>query len=342
MASVFSLFKRTLIGRPLATAQEIHQRLPKKIALAVFSSDAISSTAYGTEEIVLALVLAGSLAATRYVLPIAGAVALLLVIVALSYQQTVHAYPSGGGSYIVASDNLGRYPGLVAAASLLTDYVMTVAVSVASGVAAIVAAFPELLRFRVGIAVTVVALVAFANLRGLRESGRIFAVPTYSFIILCGGAVVVGVVRWLSGTLQPVPVEAVEATQSLGLFLILRAFAGGCSAMTGTEAISNGVPAFKPPESRNAGTTLGIMAGTLAFLFLGISLLTHLLGVLPKEGDTILSQVGRAVYGNGTFLYYALQVATMAILFVGANTSFAPSFDPGSGRLCTPAVHEPG
>jgi amino acid transporter len=320
---VFFLLKRRLIGRPLATAQEIHQRLPKRIALAVFSSDAISSTAYGTEEIVLALVAAGSLVASSYVLPVAGAVALLLLIVALSYQQTVHAYPSGGGSYIVASDNLGRYPGLVAAASLLTDYVMTVAVSVASGVAAIVAAFPELLRFRVGIAVVVVALVAFANLRGMRESGRIFAVPTYSFILLCGAAVVVGVIRWLTGTLQPVPVEAVEATQGVTLFLILRAFAGGCSAMTGTEAISNGVPAFKPPESRNAGTTLGIMAGTLAFLFLGISLLTQWLGVLPREADTVLSQVGRAVYGNGTFLYYALQVATMAILFVGANTSFA-------------------
>jgi amino acid transporter len=243
--------------------------------------------------------------------------------VAVSYEQTVHAYPSGGGSYIVASDNLGKYPGLVAAASLLTDYVMTVAVSVGSGVAAIIAAFPELLQYRVELAVGVVALVAFANLRGLRESGRVFAVPTYAFIFLCGGAVVVGIIRWLTGTLQPVPQEAYEATQGLTLFLIMRAFAGGCSAMTGTEAISNGVPAFKPPESKNAGITLGVMAGTLTFLFLGISLLTKTLHVLPVESDTVLSQVGRAVYGKGTFLYYALQVATMAILFVGANTSFA-------------------
>jgi amino acid transporter len=323
LASAFSLLKRTLIGRPLATEQEIHQRLPKKIALAVFSSDAISSTAYATEEILIALVLAGSLMATRYVLPVAAAVAFLLVIVALSYEQTVHAYPSGGGSYIVASDNLGRYPGLVAAASLLTDYVMTVAVSVASGVAAIIAAFPELLPYRVALAVVVVALIAAANLRGLRESGRLFAVPTYAFILLCGGAIVVGVIRWMTGSLHPIPIENLPGTQELTIFLILRAFAGGCSAMTGTEAISNGVPAFKPPESRNAGITLGVMAGTLAFLFLGISLLTSVLHVLPVETDTVLSQVGRAVYGKGTFLYYALQVTTMAILFVGANTSFA-------------------
>ncbi|GAB4248441.1 MAG: APC family permease [Thermoleophilia bacterium] len=315
-------FKRALIGRPLATAEEQSERLSKKIALPVFSSDAISSTAYATEEILLVLVAAGA-AALSYALPIATAVSLLLVIVALSYQQTVHAYPQGGGAYLVARENLGLVPGLVAGASLLVDYVLTVSVSIASGVAAITAAFPALHQHRVLIAVLLVVLVATANLRGVRESGVLFAVPTYSFIALCGGLVVVGTVRWLFGDLQPVSHGPVGASTSLTLFLVLRAFAGGCSAMTGTEAISNGVPAFKPPESRNAAITLGIMAAILATLFMGITNLAHVLAVVPREGDTVLSQVGRSVYGTGTLLYFVLQIATMAILVLAANTSFA-------------------
>jgi amino acid transporter len=323
--STSSLLKRVLLGRPIATAEEMQERLSKKLALPVFSADAISSTAYATEEILLALVLAGAMA-LHYSIYVSLGVAGLLAIVALSYQQTVHAYPTGGGSYIVARENLGLTPGLTAAASLMVDYVMTVAVSTASGVAALTSAFPALYDYRVYICVGVVAFVALANLRGLRESGTLFAFPTYAFVLLCGGMVVVGVIRWLMGDLPPVVSHApVEAAQGLTAFLVLRAFSGGCSAMTGTEAISNAVPAFKPPESRNAGMTLGIMASILGFLLIGVTVLSQVLHVVPfaDGSDTVLSQVGRAVYGNGGVFYFALQIATMAILFLGANTSYA-------------------
>jgi amino acid transporter len=320
-----STVKRILLGKPIATAEEMQERLSKKLALPVFSADAISSTAYATEEILLALMLAGTMA-LRYSIYVSLAVAGLLVIVALSYQQTVHAYPTGGGSYVVARENLGLSSGLVAAASLMVDYVMTVAVSTASGVAAITSAFPPLYSYRVWMCVGVIIIVALANLRGLRESGTLFAFPTYAFVLLCGGMVVVGAIRWFLGDLPPAAQHApIEGVQSLTLFLILRAFSGGCSAMTGTEAISNAVPAFKKPESRNASMTLGIMAGTLAFLLVGVTALSQVLKVVPvtNGSDTVLSQVGRAVYGNGGFFYFALQIATMAILFLGANTSYA-------------------
>ena len=323
--STSSAIKRALVGRPIATADEGQERLSKKLALPVFSADAISSTAYATEEILLALMLAGSVA-LRYSIYVSLAVAGLLAIVALSYQQTVHAYPSGGGSYIVSRENLGLTPGLIAAASLMIDYVMTVAVSTAAGVAAVYSAVPSLYNYRVYICIGVILLVALANLRGVRESGTLFAVPTYLFVLLCGGLVVVGIVRWALGDLPPILHDApIKATQDLTIFLILRAFAGGCSAMTGTEAISNAVPAFKPPESRNAGMTLGIMAGVLAFLLIGVTALSQILHVYPtvNGSDTVLSQVGRSVYGHGTILYFALQIATMAILFLGANTSYA-------------------
>jgi amino acid transporter len=320
------MIKRVFVGKPIPTSEEHRTRLSKIIALPVFSSDAISSTAYATEEILIVLV-AGGAALLHFSLWISFAVAGLLAIVALSYQQTIHAYPSGGGSYIVSTENLGRMPGMTAAASLMIDYVMTVAVSVASGVAAVTSAFPSLYSYRLIISLVVVAGVALANLRGLRESGRIFAAPTYAFIILCGGLVVVGTVRWLVGGLHPVPVGQVAQQSQLTslalIFLLLRAFSGGCSAMTGTEAISNGVPAFKPPESRNAAMTLGIMAAILGFFLVGVTHLAEVLRITPLDTDTVLSQVGRAVYGNGGFLYYALQVATMGILFLGANTSFA-------------------
>jgi amino acid transporter len=295
----------------------MQERLSKTLAVPVFSADAISSTAYATEEILLALMLAGTMALQNSVY-ISLAVAGLLAIVALSYQQTVHAYPGGGGSYIVSRENLGLAPGLVAAASLMVDYVMTVAVSTASGVAAVTSAFPSLYKWRVVVCVGVIVFVAIANLRGVRESGK--------FVLLCGGLVVVGMVRWGLGDLSPVAHHGtVEATQGLTLFLILRAFSGGCSAMTGTEAISNAVPAFKPPESRNAGLTLGIMASILAFLLVGVTALAQILHVVPYTdgSDTVLGQVGRAVYGNGTVFYFALQIATMAILFLAANTSYA-------------------
>jgi amino acid transporter len=315
--------KRGLLGRPLATAQEHEQRLSKRIALAVFSSDAISSNAYATEEILIVLALAGT-SALAYSLPIAAAVTVLLVLVALSYQQTVHAYPSGGGSYVVSRENLGLVPGLVAGASLSVDYVMTVAVSVSSGVAAITSAFPSLHGHRVLLAVALIILVALVNLRGVKESGGAFALPTYAFVLLAGGLVLAGTYRWMTGSLEVLPAPAdIQPTHALTLLIIARAFSGGCSAMTGTEAISNGVPSFKPPESRNAAITLGIMAAILAALFLGLTNLARALEVHPSATETVVSQIGRSVFGGGTFLYFALQVATMAILVLAANTSFA-------------------
>jgi amino acid transporter len=315
--------KRILLGRPLATAQEMQERLSKKFALPVFASDAISSTAYATEEILLALVLAGAAAASMS-FGISIAVVVLLVFVALSYQQTVYAYPGGGGSYVVTRENLGLFPGMVAASSLMIDYVMTVAVSVASGVAAIVSAFPGIAPYRIWVCVGLIVLVTIANLRGVSESAKFFAFPTYLFIVLCGGLVVVGVIRWVSGDLHPVPVGA-ETSSIQGvalLWIVLRAFSGGCSAMTGTEAISNAVPAFKRPESRNASFTLGIMAAILAFLLLGVTGLSQWLHIMPEHNQTVLGSLGHAVYGGG-FFYYALQISTMAILVLAANTSFS-------------------
>ena len=314
--------KRWLVGAPMSLAQARHERLSKTVALAVFSSDALSSVAYATEEILLVLVLAGS-AATHLTLPISFAIAGLLSVVAISYQQTIHAYPSGGGSYIVARANLGPTPGLVAAAALLIDYVLTVAVSVAAGVAALTSAFPPLVNHRVVLGVFFITAIAFGNLRGVRESGRIFAVPTYLFIGTLGLLVAIGGARWLLGDLPVVPPNAVEpATTSLTWFLVLRAFSSGCTALTGVEAISNGVPAFRPAESRNAAVTMGWMAGILGVLFLGISGLTSVMGIMPAEDQTVISQLGRALFGQGLF-YYLIQGSTTLILVLAANTSFA-------------------
>jgi amino acid transporter len=325
MATTYQTIKRALLGRPISTAEEQHQRLPKKIALSVFSSDPISSTAYATEEILLILVMGGA-ALLHFSIYISIAIVVLLAIVVLSYQQTIHAYPGGGGAYIVSTRNLGRTSGLVAASALMIDYVMTVAVSVASGVAAVTSAFPGLYDYRVVISVVVIALVALANLRGLRESGRLFAIPTYLFVLMAGGLVVVGIIRYAMGTLHPAPMPDIAGQEFQGfafVYLILHAFAAGCTAMTGTEAISNGVPAFKPPESRNASMTLGTMGLILGTLLLGITYLAQVLHVVSISNDTVLSQIGRAVYGDGGFLYYLLQIATMGILFLAANTSFA-------------------
>jgi amino acid transporter len=324
MASTIYMIKRVLLGKPIPTQEESHQRLSKKVALSVFSSDAISSTAYATEEILIALAI-GGVALLHFSLYISLAVVALLAIVALSYQQTIHAYPNGGGSYIVSSENLGRTPGLIAAASLMIDYVMTVSVSVASGVAAVTSAFPALYGYRVIISVVVIALVGLANLRGIKESGRLFAIPTYLFIVMAVGMVVVGGIRWATGTLHAAPPPTgVSTVQGLAfIYLLLHAFSGGCTAMTGTEAISNGIPAFKKPESRNAAITLGVMAIILGGLMIGITGLAQIIHVRSVPTDTVLSQIGRSVYGNGGFLYYVLQVATMAILFLAANTSFA-------------------
>ena len=313
--------KRIILGQPLATAAEKHERLGKITGLAVFSSDAVSSVAYGPEEVLLALVTAGAVALPLSI-PIGIGISILVVIVASSYWQTIHAYPSGGGSYIVASDNLGTLPGLVAGAALLTDYVLTVSVSVASGVAAITSAFPPLFPWRVTICVLSVAGVAIANLRGVRESGRLFALPTYWFIGSVVLLILMGLFRVVTGTVQPLPTEEVKATHAVSLFLIMRAFSGGCATLTGTEAVSNGIPAFRPPESRNAGTVMIWMAAILSSTSLGITYLAHVYNVVPKETETVASILARAIFGEN-LLYYNIQFATMLILLVAANTSFA-------------------
>ncbi|HSB42246.1 MAG TPA: APC family permease [Methylomirabilota bacterium] len=318
-----SFLKRLIVGAPMSLAQARHERLSKTVALAVFSSDAMSSVAYATEEILLILVLAGT-AAAHLTVPIALAITGLLVVVSVSYQQTIHAYPSGGGSYIVARANLGPTAGLVAAGALLIDYVLTVSVSVAAGVAALTSAVPWLLTHRVLLGVAFTAVIAYANLRGVRESGRVFAVPTYLFIATFGALVATGLFRWLAGSLPgPATVhEAAAATQTLTSFLILRAFASGCTALTGIEAISNGVPAFKAPEARNAAITMGWMAAVLGSLFLGVSVLASALGITPLADETVVSQVARRLFGDG-LPYYLVQGSTTLILVLAANTSFA-------------------
>jgi amino acid transporter len=317
--------RRLLFGDALPTAYEVYHRLTKVQALAVFSSDALSSVAYATEEILLVLVLAGS-SALGLSMPIALVIAVLLVVVGTSYYQTIHGYPAGGGAYIVAHDNLGAWPGLVAAAALLIDYVLTVAVSVTAGVAAVTSAFPVLLPFRVLLCLLAIALIAWANLRGVRESGRLFSIPTYGFVCIFLTLIVVGLARAITGDLAPVPSQALESTAGAGAalmaFLILRAFSSGCTALTGIEAISNGIPAFHKPEAENAGKTLLAMVGLLLTMFLGITVLAHLSGVAPSERETVVSQVGRLVFGSGP-LYLALQAATALILVLAANTSFA-------------------
>ena len=315
--------KRLLIGEPKATAEAPHERLSKPIALAVFSSDALSSVAYATEEILLILVLAGA-AALTWSIAIAAVIGLLLFILTVSYRQTIHAYPSGGGAYSVSKDNLGIPAALLASAALLIDYVLTVAVSVAAGVAAITSAFPWLYGHRVLLGVIAVAGVAVANLRGVRESGRIFAVPTYLFIASFLGLIVLGLARIFFGNVPaaPSPIAPQAAVAALTPFLILRAFASGCTALTGVEAISNGVPAFRRPEADNAKQTIAWMAGILLTLFLGITFLAREFGVQPREGETVISQLARMIVGTTSF-YYILQAATALVLLLAANTSFA-------------------
>jgi amino acid transporter len=322
---MFADIRRFLLGSPLPTAAEATQRLTKIKALAIFSSDALSSVAYATEEILLVLVAAGA-AGMTFSLPIALVITGLLVVVGISYYQTIHGYPSGGGAYIVAHDNLGVWPGLTAAAALLIDYVLTVAVSVTAGVAAILSAFPELLPYRVALCLIAIALITWANMRGVKESGTLFAVPTYAFVLTTLVLVGTGLVRLLLGTLGPItaPAEPVLASsaQALTLFLVLRAFASGCTALTGIEAISNGIPAFQKPESDNAGKTLIAMVILLGAMFLGITTLARATGVVPAEAETVVSQIGRHVFGGG-WPYFALQVTTTLILILAANTSFA-------------------
>ena len=329
------MIKRLLVGRALATHEEADQRLPKRLGLAVFASDAISSTAYATEEILFILVPVAGLTALHYLVPLSIVVMIVLAIVVTSYRQTIHAYPDGGGAYVVGRDNLDDNWALLAGASLLVDYSLTVAVSVSAGVAAVVSAFPGLLERRVEIAVGVVVFMTLANLRGAKESGTLFAIPTYLYIVALGLLVGIGLFRAYTGDLARIPLDQAhldeltggQAVPGLigiaGAYILARAFSSGAVALTGTEAITNGVPAFRPPESRNAARTLVAMGVVLGGFFLGISLLADRLGPLPSDAETLLSQMGRAVFGDGTPLYYFVQFTTMAILFLAANTAFA-------------------
>jgi amino acid transporter len=329
---VLTLTKRVLIGKPLATSESEHQRLPKSIALATFSSDAISSTAYATEEILFVTAVGASSLALGLskLIPIAVVVAVLLTIVVVSYRQTIFSYPNGGGSYIVSRENLGENPSLVAGASLLVDYILTVSVSVASGVAAILSipTFHELENMRVPMCIALVAVVTVANLRGIKESGRAFAVPTYVYIISITVMVAIGLWRVFFGDYDQVPFEHERAHDvaqfggSLSLFLLLRGFSSGAVALTGVEAISNGVPAFRKPESRNAATTLTWMAVTLGTLFLGLSILASRLHPFPTHTETVNSQMARVLFGESAF-YWVIQLSTCAILILAANTAFA-------------------
>lgn len=322
LPALYGRFKRLVVGQKIASSESDHQRLSKVKALAVFSSDALSSSAYATEEILIVLAATGA-ANLSISLPIAFAILALLAIVAVSYRQTIHAYPNGGGAYIVSRENLGEGPGLVAAAALLVDYILTVSVSVAAGIAAITSALPDLGTHRVLLGVIAIAIVTTLNLRGVRESGTIFAIPTYAFIFGALVLLITGVVRILTGHTPQAPAEeTIAVSQGLGIFLILRAFSSGCAALTGVEAISNGVPAFKKPEPRNASITLVWMAVVLGTLFMGITLLAHQLELQPSEHETIVSQLGRSVFGENP-IYYAWQAATALILLLAANTAFA-------------------
>ena len=313
-----------LFGRPLATADAPHQAIGKRIGLAVFASDALSSTAYATQEILVVLAAAGA-AAFAYAFPISIAIVALLAIVTISYEQTIHAYPGGGGAYIVARDNLGEAAAQVAGAALLTDYVLTVAVSVSSGVAQLASAYPAVRDHRATFAVFCVIAIGFVNLRGVRESGAIFAVPTYFFLVMMFLTVGTALVRHLTGTLAAIPdAPHVElGSAPFTLFLILHAFSNGTTALTGVEAISNGITAFEEPRSRNAGITLIWMAVILATLFLGISYLAVHVGAVPSEVETVISQLARGAYGGRGTLYLLSIAATTLILIMAANTAFA-------------------
>ena len=336
MAIGFKRVKHVLFGRPLPSERLEHERLNKKTALAVLSSDAISSVAYATDQILIVLAVLGTAAAVSYAVPISAVIVGLLILVGLSYRQTIFAYPNGGGSYTVAKENLGTGSGLLAAAALLTDYIMTVAVSIAGGVAAITSAYHSLIPHTVLLCLLSITLLAMVNLRGVRESGAAFSVPTYVFVLMMVGLIVYGGYRALfdggaavtSGVIKVDPVSlqqhgltSAPAALALG-WLLIRGFAEGCAAMTGTEAISNGVMAFKQPAQKNAAATLGWMVAILAAFFLGTSFLARHYGVMPTTTDTVLSQLANHIFGRGA-LYYVFQYSTFAILVLAANTAFA-------------------
>ncbi|HXH57754.1 APC family permease, partial [Iamia sp.] len=330
-----SLFKRLLVGQPLPSSEEHNQRISKPVALAVFASDAISSTAYATEEILLVLLMAVQFPKTHsYLVPIGIAAVALLFIVLTSYRQTIHAYPNGGGAYVVAKENLSGGAGLVAGASLLVDYTLTVAVSISSGVLAIASAIPALRpdQYRIGLCLGFLVLMTVANLRGLKEAGKVFAVPTYLYVIMLGSLLAFGLTRVFAFDLGPIqtgPELADEFARehalagSAAIFILLRAFSSGAVVLSGVEAISNGVPTFRRPESKNASSTLTFMGLILGLGFLGIGVLAHhLLPVVDEGGETVLSQMGKHVFGENP-VYYVFQIATFAILILAANTAYA-------------------
>jgi amino acid transporter len=312
--------RRIVLGPPLSATAIARERMRKLVALPVLSADALSSVAYGPEAMLAVLVLAAS-SGLGYSLPIAAAIAFLMLAVGVSYRQTIRAYPHGGGSYVVATDNLGRVPGLVAAAGLMTDYILTVAVSVASGVAAITSAIPSLAPDAVAIGVGVIALLLAGNLRGVRQAGTLFAGPTYAFIVALFALVAVGLTDAAGRGFQPTPTPHLTATEGVGVLLVLRAFSSGATAMTGVEAVSDSVPAFKPVQWRNARTTLTWMISLLVAMFAGTIAIVHLDGIVPRAGETVLSELARRSFGAGA-MYAFTQASTAAILLLAANTAY--------------------
>lgn len=315
------ILKRWLVGDPLKTAQARHERLSKIVALPIFSSNAISSVAYASEEILLVLMLAGT-AAITWSIPVSLAILFLILVLTISYRQIIYEYPEGGGAYVVARSNLGVKPALVAAAALMIDYVLTVAVSVAAGIAALTSAVPSLFVYRETLGLLSILFIVVMNLRGVRESGKFFAFPTYFAIAALGLLVGIGTVQSLSTSTGSPPIASLAEVENLTLFLILRSFAAGCSAVTGMEIVSNGVKAFRTPESKNAATTMLWMSVILASLFIGISWMAYHQGILPKPDETVISQLARLTFGTG-IIYYAVQIGTMALLILAANGAFA-------------------
>ena len=332
---MLTTFKRLVIGRPIATADEGHQRLPKKVALPVFASDAISSTAYAVDEILIVLTVGAGIgyAAFNYLIPIAVVVAILLAIVVTSYRQTIHAYPGGGGSYVVSKENLGKIPSLVAGSSLLVDYILTVAVSVAGGVLAIRSAFGFSNEWTVPLCLGCVLIMTLANLRGLKESGALFAPPTYLYILAIITLIIVGFVRvFVLKNIEPInpasvsqeAVELSEGTKTLSLIMLLRAFSSGAVALSGVEAVSNGVPAFKKPEAKNAASTIVLMGVILGTLFMGVSILAnHLQPFRGDQDPTVIALMAEQVYGGKNILFWFTQIVTFGILILAANTAYA-------------------
>ena len=318
--------KHVLVGKPIPSHQAHHERYTRSSGLAILSSDALSSVAYATEEILRTLLIAGT-ASLWLVTPIGCVIAGLMLVIAFSYRQTIRAYPGGGGAYRVARENIGTTAGLIAAAALLLDYVLTVAVSIAAGVAAVTSAFPAWHVNTVELSLGFLVLIAIGNMRGIRESARIFSVPTYFFLGSMGILLVVGLYKVLTGQIAPIDsgsaVFVPSETGPLTIFLVLRAFANGCTALTGIEAISDGVPAFKPPEAKNAAITLLIMAGCAVTMFMGVTLLADAYHVLPRQDETVISQLNRAILGGRGLLYYMVQAATTMILVLAANTAFS-------------------